>query len=51
MKKGLNILLLIMVFMMPNIVLAAGSASGSAPETVEKGNSFNKCINNTICIA
>lgn len=38
MKKILNILLLITVFMLPSVVLAAGSASGSAPEKVEKGN-------------
>ena len=38
MKKILNILLLITVFMLPSVVLAAGSTSGSAPEKVEKGN-------------
>ena len=38
MKKVLNGLLLLVVIMIPNIVLAAGSASGSAPGTVENGS-------------
>lgn len=39
MKRILNSLLLIIALMIPSIVLAAGSSSGSAPETVENGSS------------
>ena len=49
MKKIFNSLLLIMVFMIPNIVLAAGSASGSAPGSVENGSNvtFTVKVSNT----
>ena len=49
MKKILNSLLLLIIIMIPTIVLAAGSASGSAPGTVENGNNvtFTVKVSNT----
>lgn len=49
MKKVLNNLLLLLAFLIPNIVLAAGSASGSVPETIENGSNvtFTVKVSNT----
>lgn len=49
MKKNLNILILFIIFMIPHAVFAAGSASGSAPASVEKGNNvkFTVTVYNT----
>ena len=48
MKKKLSIAIL-MLFMIPNFVLAAGKASGSAPTSVENGSrvTFSVNISNT----
>ncbi len=45
MKKVLNILLLLTLFMFPNVALAAGSASGSAPGSVENGSNVTFKVN------
>ena len=49
MKNKLNILILLIIFMIPSTVFAAGSASGSAPTSVEKGSNvkFTVTIHNT----
>lgn len=49
MKKIIKILLILTVFMFPNIVIASGSANGSAPGTIENGSSatFTVKISNT----
>ncbi len=49
MKKILNSLLLLVAFTIPSIVFAAGSASGSAPGSVENGNNvtFTVKVSNT----
>lgn len=49
MNKILKKLLLLAVLMIPNVVLAAGSVSGNAPETVENGSNvtFTVKISNT----
>ena len=49
MKKILNSLLLLVAFTIPSIVFAAGSASGSAPGTVENGSNvtFTVKVSNT----
>lgn len=49
MKNKVNILILLIIFMIPSTVLAAGSASGSAPTSVEKGSNvkFTVTIHNT----
>ena len=45
MKRVLNSLLLMALLMVPNAVLAAGSASGSAPGSVENGSNVTFTIN------
>jgi len=45
MKKVLNNLLLLLAFLIPNIVLAAGSASGSVPGTIENGSNVTFTVN------
>lgn len=49
MKNKLNILILLIIFMIPSNVFAAGSATGSAPTSVEKGSNvkFTVTIHNT----
>ena len=49
MQKILNSLLLLVIIMIPTIVFAAGSASGSAPGTVENGSNvtFTVKVSNT----
>ncbi len=45
MKKILNILFVLTILMVPGIVLAAGSASGSAPGSVENGSNVTFTVN------
>ena len=49
MKKKFNILILLIIFIIPGAVFAAGSASGSAPASVEKGSNvkFTVTVYNT----
>lgn len=49
MKRLFNILLFLIIFMIPGVVFAAGSASGSAPASVERGSNvtFTVTVYNT----